>query len=63
MAPSFVLDSKQSSTYPRGYASGCFSSAALLLGKGRVLARLGRAGGAIHFEHPQRPVDERGIHG
>jgi len=29
-APNYVLGSKQSSTYPRGYASGCFSPAALL---------------------------------
>jgi hypothetical protein len=29
-APSVVLALKQSSTYPRGYASGCFSPAALL---------------------------------
>jgi hypothetical protein len=28
-APNFVLGSKKSSTYPRGYASGCFSPAAL----------------------------------
>jgi hypothetical protein len=33
----FVLGSKKSSTYPRGYASGFFSPAALLAG---------------HFEHP-----------
>jgi hypothetical protein len=31
-ATSFVLGSKQSSTYPRGYASGCFSPAAALDG-------------------------------
>jgi hypothetical protein len=31
-ASNFVLGSKQSSTYPRGYASGCFSPAALLKG-------------------------------
>ncbi len=29
-APNFVLGSKKSSTYPRGYASGFFSPAALL---------------------------------
>jgi hypothetical protein len=30
MLPSVVLGSKKSSTYPRGYASGFFSPAALL---------------------------------
>ena len=30
MSASFVLDSSKSSTYPRGYASGFDSSAALL---------------------------------
>ncbi|MDQ6733215.1 MAG: hypothetical protein M3Z35_03725 [Nitrospirota bacterium] len=29
-ASNFVLGSKQSSTYPRGYASGCFFPAAAL---------------------------------
>ncbi len=37
MSASFVLGSSKSSTYPRGYASG-FDSPAALLGK--------------HFEHP-----------
>ena len=37
MPASFVLGSKKSSTYPRGYASGFFSPAALL---------------ADHFEQP-----------
>jgi hypothetical protein len=37
MASSGVLGSKKSSTYPRGYASGFFSPAALL---------------DDHFEHP-----------
>jgi hypothetical protein len=37
MTSNFVLGSKKSSTYPRGYASGFFSPAALLGG---------------HFEHP-----------
>ncbi len=40
---SFVLDSSKSSTYPRGYASG-FDSSAALPGKGRVSARQGWAG-------------------
>jgi hypothetical protein len=31
-AATFVLGSEQSSTYPGGYASGCFSPAALLDG-------------------------------
>jgi len=31
-ASSVVLGPKQSSTYPRGYASGCFSPAAFLAG-------------------------------
>jgi hypothetical protein len=38
----FVLGSKQSSTYLRGYVSGCFSPAALLDGL---------------FEHPPVPCD------
>jgi hypothetical protein len=38
--PGFVLGSKKSSTYPRGYASGFFSPAALL---GQT-ARLGATG-------------------
>ena len=37
MSASFVLSSSKSSTYPRGYASGFDSPAALLDG---------------HFEHP-----------
>ena len=50
----FVLGSKKSSTYPRGYACGFFSPAALR-GKQRVSARLGRAGVMDdHFEHPKR---------
>jgi hypothetical protein len=36
----FVLASKKSSTYPRGYASGIFSTAAALGG---------------FFEHPENP--------
>ena len=45
-APNFVLGSKESSTYPRGYASGSFSPAASL---------------ADLFEHPEgrdSPVQE-----
>jgi len=37
MAANFVLGSKKSSTYPREYASGFFSPAALLVD---------------HFDHP-----------
>ena len=48
----FVLGSLASSTYPRGYASGAASPAALT-GKGRVLARLGWEGVMVDlFEHP-----------
>lgn len=36
MAPSFVLTSKESSTYRKGYASGSFFSAALLDGHGEL---------------------------
>jgi len=45
---SFVLDSSKSSTYPRGYASG-FDSFAALLGTRRVLARQGLAGEKVAF--------------
>jgi hypothetical protein len=78
-AASCVLAFKQSSTYPRGYASGCyrlrpcwtvflnilrvvttgfelvfnrplrFLHGCGLLGKGRVLARLGLAGAIVAF--------------
>jgi hypothetical protein len=49
---SFVLGSSNSSTYPRGYASG-FDSPAALFGTRRVLARLGWAGEKSGlFEHP-----------
>src|SRR5438105_13823001 len=49
---SFVLGSSKSSTYPRGYASG-FDSPAALLGSGRVSARRGWAGeNRGRFEHP-----------
>ena len=41
LCPSFVLGSKQSSTYPRGYVSGCFSPVALL---------------DSHFEHRESRV-------
>jgi hypothetical protein len=52
MAPNFVLGSRKSSTYPRGYASG-FLSLAASLGEERVSARRGWAGENIdHFEHP-----------
>ncbi|WP_447986829.1 hypothetical protein [Nitrospira sp. Nam74] len=40
MATNFVLGSKKSSTYPRGYASGFVSPAAALDG---------------HFEYPDEP--------
>jgi hypothetical protein len=54
MSLNLVLGSKNSSTYHRWYASSFFSPAALF-GKGRVLARLGRAGVMDgHFEHPER---------
>jgi hypothetical protein len=50
---SFVLDSSKSSTYPRGYASG-FDSPAALLGTRRVSARQGWAGEISGlFEHPE----------
>jgi hypothetical protein len=68
MASNFVLSSKKSSTCPwaraglgrlrvgrvkHRHASGFFSLAALF-GKGRVLARLRRAGVMdSHFEHPE----------
>jgi hypothetical protein len=43
------------------YASGCFSPAALL-GKGRVLSRLGWAGVMEgHFEHPVRNFPRVGV--
>ena len=51
---SFVLDSSKSSTYPRGYACG-FDSSAALFGTRRVLARQGWAGETSGlFEHPAR---------
>jgi hypothetical protein len=51
-ATSGVLVSKISSTYPRGYASGIFSSAALPAER-RVLARRGWAGEKRDlFDHP-----------
>jgi hypothetical protein len=56
MATNYVLGSKQSSPYPSGYASGCFSHAAVL-GQGRVSARLGREGVIDgHFEHPDHAM-------
>jgi hypothetical protein len=52
MASNFVLGSRKSSTYPRGYASG-FLSPTASLGEWRVSARRGWAGEKIdHFEHP-----------
>ena len=66
--PGFVLGSSKFSTYPwvraglgrlrvgrvkYWYASGFASPAASLLGKERVLARLGREGEMGHFEHPE----------
>ena len=51
MSASIVLGSSKSSTYPRGYASG-FDSPAALLGIRRVSARQGWAGEkSEHFEH------------
>ncbi len=43
-----VLGSSKSSTYPRGYASG-FDSPAALLGPGRVSARQGWEGEKVAF--------------
>ncbi|MDQ6733132.1 MAG: hypothetical protein M3Z35_03295 [Nitrospirota bacterium] len=70
-APNFVLGSEKSSTYPweraglgwlvagrvkYRYAYG-FSLPAALLGKGRVPARLGRAGVVDDcFEHPEEEM-------
>ena len=52
MSGSVVLASKASSTYPRGYASGVDSPAALPAER-RVLARRGWVGEIFErFEHP-----------
>ena len=62
---SFVLDSSKSSTYPRGYASG-FNSPAALPAEWPVSARRGWAGeNRGLFEHPAEafsPCSRRTVH-
>ena len=54
MSSSFVLGSSKSSTYPRGYASG-FDSPAALFGTRRISVRQGWVGEKSElFEHPVR---------